>query len=200
MAEEIRFKAIYDDSDINRALTGIVQSTEAANDATREYGQVTTQAFNTAAKSAENATTKAANYKKAIDANNTRLLALNQLSKDVIGLKAYLLQMEQAYAKFGDKGKQAALQVKKQMDALQKSVTDNQSAINALTEENQVYGQAVKSAGGNIAATGFQLNNLSFQISDVASQLSTGTSLFPGACHPAAANKLHDLRRGWQYL
>lgn len=175
MAEEIRFKAIYDDSDINRALTGIVQSTEAANDATREYGQVTTQAFNTAAKSAENATTKAANYKKAIDANNTRLLALN---KAIITQRVDLIQLGNAYAAFGDKGSKEALQVKKQMDALQKSVTDNQSAINALTEENQVYGQAVKSAGGNIAATGFQLNNLSFQISDVASQLSTGTSLF----------------------
>ena len=175
MAEEIRFKAIYDDSDINRALTGIVQSTEAANDATREYGQVTTQAFNSAAKSAENATTKAANYKKAIDTNNARLNALN---KTIIAQRVDLIQLGNAYAAFGDKGSKEAQQVKKQMDALQQSVNANQAAINALTEENQVYGQAVKAAGGNVGATAFQLNNLSFQLSDVASQLSTGTSLF----------------------
>lgn len=175
MAEEIRFKAIYDDSDINRALTGIVQSAEAANDATREYGQVTTQAFNSAAKSAENATTKAANYKKAIDTNNARLNALN---KTIIAQRVDLIQLGNAYAAFGDKGSKEAQQVKKQMDALQQSVNANQAAINALTEENQVYGQAVKAAGGNVGATAFQLNNLSFQLSDVASQLSTGTSLF----------------------
>lgn len=175
MAEEIRFKAIYDDSDINRALNGIVSSTEAANDATREYGQVTTQAFNSAAKSAENASTKAVGYKKAIEDNNARLIALN---KTIVTQRVDLIQLGNAYAAFGDKGSKEAQQVKKQMDALQQSVNANQSAINALTEENNVYSQAVKAAGGSANITSFQLNNLSFQISDVASQLSTGTSLF----------------------
>lgn len=177
MAEntDIRFRATYDDSDINRALNGIVQSTEAAQDATLEYGQVATQSFNQAAKSADNAAAKLANYKKAIDQNNARIQSLN---KSIVAQRVELIQLGNAYAGFGNKASSEAKEVAKQMDLLQKSIAGNTSAVAALTEENRVYGQAVEQAGGKLSLTAFQANNLSFQLSDVASQLSTGTSLF----------------------
>jgi hypothetical protein len=134
MAEEIRFKAIYDDSDINRALTGIVTSTEAANEATREYGNTTTQAFNTAAKSAEKATLAVVNNNKALSVNAARI---NELSKDIIAYKARLLQLEQGYDKFADKGSQSAKTVQNEMKRLSTEIQRTESNISELTDANK---------------------------------------------------------------
>lgn len=134
MAEEIRFKAIYDDSDINRALNGIVSSTEAANDAAREYGQVTTQAFNSAAKSAEKATLATVNNSKAIAGNASRI---NELSKLVIALKAQLLQLQQGYDAFADKGSAGAKRVQDQMKKVSAEIQKTESSIKDLTESNK---------------------------------------------------------------
>lgn len=172
---DIRFRAIYDDSDINRALNNIVSSTEEANDAVKQHGAIATTSYNNAAKSADNASAKLVTYKKNIEANNAQMQALN---KSLVVQRVELIQLTNAYNQFGDKAGKEAQEVKKRMDALKTSIDANVKAVNQLGEENKVYGEAVAAAGGKVSITAFQAQNLSFQLQDVASQLSTGTSIF----------------------
>lgn len=180
--DEIKFRAVVDDSDIARFVNDAIESgakAQASIDAIGGAADQTTKKMVQGLKDTEreiiNSTRAADQLRRTIKENEEQVKRLNaQMKAEQLLLK----QLQKEYRRLGDKSSQDAKRLQANIDNLDASIRQAATDTEILADQTQVLRDDLAKTGRGFERSEQQAGNLTLQLKEMFVQLATGQMSF----------------------